>query len=86
VDAFAEIFHHGNSGGQLPSTRGALAEMDQAVEQIRDQRLLANQTFEVPLRMLVLVDRYHATADALDECGRLLRRLQIERFEGDHAL
>jgi uncharacterized membrane protein YccC len=86
VDAFAEFSHEGDSGRQLPSTGGALAEMDHAVEQIRDQRLLANQTFEVPLRMLELVDRYHATADALDECGRLLRSLQIERYAGDHAL
>jgi hypothetical protein len=60
--------------------------LDDAVEQIRDQRLLANQTLEVPLRMLELVDRYHATADALDESGRLLRSLQIERYGGDPAL
>jgi hypothetical protein len=38
------------------------------------------------LRMLELVDRYHATADALDESGRLLRSLQIERYGGDPAL
>jgi uncharacterized membrane protein YccC len=86
VDAFAEFLHEGDRRRQLPSTRGALAEMDHAVEQIRDQRLLANQTLEIPLRMLQLVDRYHATADALDECGRLLRSLQIERYGGDYAL
>jgi hypothetical protein len=85
VDAL-EFFREGARGRQLPSTRGALAEMDHAVEQIRDQRLLANQTFEVPLRMLEVVDRYHAAADALDECGRLLRTLQIERYGGDYAL
>jgi uncharacterized membrane protein YccC len=86
VDALAELIDQGDSGRQLPSTRGALAEMDHAVEQIRDQRLLANQTFEVPLRTLEVVDRYQAAADALDECGRLLRTLQIERYGGDYAL
>jgi uncharacterized membrane protein YccC len=86
VDALAELIHQGDSGRQLPSTRGALAEMDQAVRQIRDQRLLANQTFEVPLRMLMVVDRYHAAADALEECGQLLRTLQIDRYGGDYAL
>jgi uncharacterized membrane protein YccC len=86
LDAFAECFRQGNCRRQLPSTHGALAALDDAVEQIRDQRLLANQTLEVPLRMLELVDRYHATADALDESGRLLRSLQIERYGGDPAL
>jgi uncharacterized membrane protein YccC len=86
LDAFAECFRLGNCRRELPSIHGALTALDHAVEQIRDQRLLANQTLEVPLRMLELVDRYHATADALDESGRLLRSLQIERYGGDHAL
>jgi hypothetical protein len=38
------------------------------------------------LRVLDLVDRYHATADALDECGRLLRTLQVQRYWGDYGL
>jgi hypothetical protein len=86
LDTFAECFRQGDCRRQLPSTHGALTAMDDAVEQIRDQRLLANQTFEVPLRALELVDRYHAIADALDECGRLIRNLQIERYGGDYAL
>ena len=36
--------------------------------------------------VLDLVDRYHATADALDECGRLVRTLEIQRYLGDYAL
>jgi len=86
LDAFADCLRQGDCRRQLPSTGGALAAMDQAVEQIRDQRILANQTFEVPLRTLELVDRYHATADSLEETGRLLRSLQIERYGGDYAL
>jgi hypothetical protein len=33
----------------------------------------------LPLRVLDLVGRYHATADALDECGRLLCTLKVHR-------
>ena len=66
--------------------RGALAGMDDAVEKLREPRMFADQTMEVPLRMLDLVDHYHATAGALDECGRLLRNLQIQRYWGDYAL
>jgi 4-hydroxybenzoate decarboxylase len=29
---------------------------------------------------------YHATADALDECSRLLCTLQIQRYWGDYGL
>jgi hypothetical protein len=48
--------------------------------------MLAGLTFEAPLRVLDLVERYHATADALDECGRLLCTLQLQRYRGDYGL
>jgi len=60
--------------------------MDDAVEKLREPRMFADQTLEVPMRMLDLVHHYHATAGALDECGRLLRNLQIQRYWGDYAL
>jgi hypothetical protein len=63
-----------------------LTAMDDAIQQIRDRNMLADLPLEAPLRMLDLVDHYHATADALDECGRLLRNLQIQRYWGDYGL
>jgi hypothetical protein len=39
-----------------------------------------------PLRILDLVGRYHAIADNLEECSRLIRQLRIERYWGDYAL
>jgi uncharacterized membrane protein YccC len=86
LDAFAECFRLGDCQRELPSVHGALAEMDQAVEQIRDSRILSDQKLEVPLQMLDLANRYHATADALEECGRLVRTLKIQRYWGDYAL
>src|SRR6266481_5187617 len=86
LDAFAMCFRQGDCRFQLPTVRGALSEMDDAIQQIRDRNLLAGLSFEAPLRMLDLVERYHATADALDECGRLLRTLQVQRYWGDYGL
>jgi uncharacterized membrane protein YccC len=86
LDAFAECFRQGDCRRQLPTTRGALTEMDDATQQIRNRNMLAGLTLEAPLRVLDLVERYHATAEALDECGRLLCTLQIQRYWGDYGL
>jgi uncharacterized membrane protein YccC len=86
LDAFAMCFRQGNCRLQLPTVRGALSEMDKAVQQIRDRNLLAGLPFEAPLRVLDLVERYHATADALDECSRSVGTLQIQRYWGDYGL
>jgi uncharacterized membrane protein YccC len=86
LDVFAECFRQGDCRVQLPTVRGALTEMDHAIQQIRDRNLLAGLSFEAPLRVLDFVDRCHATADALDECGRLLSTLQIQRYWGDYGL
>jgi type IV pilus biogenesis protein CpaD/CtpE len=86
LDAFAECFRQGDCRVQLPTVRGALTGMDDAIQQIRDRNILAGLPLEAPLRVLDLVDRYHATADALDECRRLLCTLKIQRYWGDYGL
>ena len=53
-----------------------------AVQQIRDRDLLGNLPPEASLRFLDIVDRYHATVDALVECGRSMHTLRIERYWG----
>jgi uncharacterized membrane protein YccC len=86
LDAFTECFRHGDCGRDLPTVRGALAELDQALEQIRERRILANQTLEAPLRVLDLANRYHTIANTLEECSRMIRTLKIQRYWGDYAL
>jgi hypothetical protein len=86
LDAFAECFHQGDCRFQLPTVRGALTAMDDAIQQIRDRNKLADLPLEAPLRVLDLVERYHASAEALEECGRLVRTLEIQRYWGDYAL
>jgi uncharacterized membrane protein YccC len=86
LDAFAECFRQGDCRVQLPTVRGALSEMDDAIQQIRDRNMLADLPLEAPLRVLELVERYHASGEALEECGRLVRTLEIQRYWGDYAL
>ena len=86
LDAFAECFRQGDCRVQLPTVRGAMTEMDDAIQQIRDRNMLADLPLEAPLRMLELVERYHASGEALEECGRLVRTLEIQRYWGDYAL
>jgi hypothetical protein len=82
LDVLAECFRRGDCRREFPSLRGALAAVDQAVEKIAVSRILSNQSLEAPVRTLDLVDRYHATGEALEECGRLARTLEIQRYWG----
>jgi hypothetical protein len=86
LDALAECFRQGDCRVQLPTVRGALSEMDDAIQQIRDREMLADLALEPALRVFELVERYHATCEALEECGRLVRTLEIQRYWGDYAL
>jgi len=86
LDVLAECFRRGDCRREFPSLRGALAAVDQAVKKIAVSRILSNQSLEAPVRTLDLADRYHATGQALEECGRLARTLEIQRYWGDYAL
>jgi uncharacterized membrane protein YccC len=86
LDAFADYFRQGNGPLQLPTVRGALTAMDEAIQQMRAGTMFAGLPFDAPLRVLDLVEHYHATAEALEECGRLICTLKIRRYWGDYGL
>lgn len=86
LDAFAERFREGDCSREFPSVQGTLKAMDRSIEKLRDGNLLANLPSEASLRLLDTVNRYHATADALNECGRSISSLRIERYWGDYSL
>lgn len=86
LDAFGECFREGDCSREFPTVEGALTAMDHAAQQIRDRNLLGKLSPEASLRVLDLVDRYHATADALGQCGEMFHALRIERYWGDYAL
>ena len=86
VDAFAMCFREGDCGRGFPTVRGALLELDNSAQAIRDRDLLGHLPSEASLRFLDIIDRYHATAEALEECSRLIGTLRIERYWGDYRL
>jgi uncharacterized membrane protein YccC len=86
VDAFADRLRTPSTRRDLPTMDGAFAEIDDALRQIRDRRLLASYPVNVPLLMLDIVGRYQAVAHALDKIRRLVADSEIERYWGDYAL
>jgi hypothetical protein len=86
LDAFAECFRRGDCRQEFPTVRGALRNMDHAVQEIRDQNLFGQLPPEASLRFLDIIDLYHSIAEALEETGRLIGSLRIERYWGDYRL
>jgi len=86
LDAFAECLRQGDCRRELPSLRYALGEMDGALESIRQSDILDGSNPEAPERVLELVDHYHATGEALEECRRLMGTLKIHRYWGHCGL
>ena len=74
------------AGGPFPTLRDALTKLDGALERIRESRILADQKLEVVMRMLELANRYQSMAEALEECGNIIRTLKLDRYLGDYAL
>ena len=86
LDSFAECFRDGDCRRQLPSVRGALRNIDEAVQEIRDRDLLGHLPSEASFHFLDVIDLYHASAEALEDCGQLIGALRIERYWGDYRL
>jgi hypothetical protein len=86
VDAFRECFKQGDCRRPLPTLQGALAGLDHAVQDVRNRSPFGDEPPEAPSRLLDLVDRYRATAESMEGCGRLLGSLQLQRYWGDYAL
>jgi len=86
LDTFSECFRQGDCRREFPILHGAVNAMDETVQEIRQSGILNVHKVTEPLRMLDLLGRYHAIADNLEECSRLIRQLRIERYWRDYAL
>jgi uncharacterized membrane protein YccC len=87
LDAFAECLRQGDCRRPLPSLNGALSEMQEAPESMRKNEMLKGQYLEAAsVRVLELVDRYHAAAETLEKCKRLIGALKIHRYWGHCGL
>jgi uncharacterized membrane protein YccC len=87
LDAFGECLRQGDCRHALPTLDGAFSEMEDAAQHIRKSEILKRYCLEASfVRMLELVDHYHATAEALEECNRLIGTLKIHRYWGHCGL
>ena len=87
LDAFAECLRQGDCRRPLPSLSGALSEMEETTLRIRNRILLKGHCLEASsVRVFELVDHYHAIAEALEECSRLVDALKIHRYWGHCGL
>ena len=87
LDAYAECLRQGDCRRALPNLNGALGEMEEASESTRKSQMLKGQYLEASsLPMLELLDHYHATAEALEKCSRLIATLKIHRYWGHCGL
>ncbi|HYY29480.1 MAG TPA: FUSC family protein [Chthoniobacterales bacterium] len=75
LDAFAECLRQGDCRRALPRLNGVLSKM-----------LQGQYLEESSVSVLKLVNHYHATAEALEECRRLMGTLQIHRYWGHCGL
>jgi hypothetical protein len=59
--------------------------MGEALQTIHTKEVLKGPS-ESSVRVLELADHYHATGEALEECGRLIGTLKIHRYWGHCGL
>jgi uncharacterized membrane protein YccC len=87
LDAFADCLRQGDCRHALPTLNGAFSEMEEAAQHIRKSDMLKRYCLEASfVRVLELVDHYHATAEALEACNRLIGTLKIHRYWGHCGL
>src|SRR5262249_33635174 len=86
LDAFADCIRNDFTAGNLPTLARALRETDEAIQEIRDKKILISYPVNVPLLTLDIVARYRAVADALNKLRPLIADPQIRRYWGDYAL
>ena len=86
LDASAECIASNSARRDLPALDRALREVDGAIQEIRNEKVLISYPVNVPLLTLDIVARYRAVADALNKLRPLIADPQIRSYWGDYAL
>ena len=86
LDGFADCVASNSGRRDLPTPDRALREVDEAIREIRDEKILISDPVNVPLLTLDIVARYRVVADALNKLRPLIADPQIQRYWGDYIL
>ena len=86
IDEFEHCFRIGDCRQDFPTLDRAKQSLLQAQGEVREKGLLRQETFDVVVRSMDVVNRYLATADAFAECAQRVRVLCINRYWGDWFL
>jgi hypothetical protein len=86
IDKFEHCFRIGDCRQDFPTLDRAKQSLLQAQGEVRERGLLRQETFDVVVRSIDVVNRYLATADAFAECAQRVRVLRIDRYWGDWIL
>ena len=85
-ERFASCFQKGDCREDFPTLEKAKHSLLQAAGEVREKGLLRQESFDVVVRSIDVVNRYLATADSFVECAERVRALRIDRYWGDWVL
>ena len=86
ADALTRVFHEGSTRVLVPSTKAALESFRSALQEVRSQNLLVDQSLESVRSYLSLAHRLDVIADELETCRDQTLSLALERYWGDYSL
>jgi uncharacterized membrane protein YccC len=85
-DALTRVFREGSTRVPVPSTRAARENFRNALQEVRNQTLLAGQSLETVRACLSLAHRLDVIADDLETCHDQTLSLSLERYWDDYSL
>jgi hypothetical protein len=86
ADALTRFFREGSTRVPVPSTKTARESFRNALNEVRSQNLLADQSLESVRSYLSLAHRLDVLADDLETCRDQTLSLTLERYWDDYSL
>jgi hypothetical protein len=86
ADALTQVFREGSTRVSIPSTKSVRESFRNALEEVRNQNLLAGQSLESARSYYSVAHRLDVIADDLETCRDQTLSLTLERYWDDYSL
>ena len=86
ADALTQVFREGSTRVSIPSTKSVRESFRNALEEVRNQNLLAAQSLESARSYYSVAHRLDVIADDLETCRDQTLSLTLERYWDDYSL